>query len=1378
MPPVAQQGGGARQSILPLFPLLASHHPDTRIDAACDLLDALPLAHHAPPAHATTNADLPYALKRLVAGLASSNDAARQGFAVALAQLTALLPNQADQARVLPQLLEATASRPGIDAREERDLLFARLVGLHALVRSGVLVRLTTSSQNPAAEAAVTEEEAGQPWKDVILALIALANRKSWIREPSYWVVCEALRSLLEHDSLPWRNEAVQWAVQRLVGDARERARGWSPEKVAIVLVFQRYNVDADWSTLLAPTFPAGSLLARSSLSSLAAALKGALATSPAAGDPSSSSSRPSMGSNAVKTNKTNAAPAPGQGPHFVWTLLADTYFPTSTPTPTNPARAVDNSNSRAPFAVFWTVCVDQALFGSASLPLKALGFSLIQLFLPRLSTAADVAAVFGPNTLRVLANHLRKDAQAGGEKTLARVAEKLVGSTVPAFLSTAAAASNGFQLGLAIVKALVSPPHSQYNAFEPKVLDRIVAKLPLPAVKGWVAHLRAIVLEPTVVQPIAETGTTDKDDDEAEEDAVVEDASDREKRITAQRTWAFDQLLTVVRSGAVPKDDELIASLLEFLAVVGWFEVTNPGSASKGARSYAASSNPDARLTGPQRLAARSRFFSCLTALVGGSVAAPLGGPNWLQRALALLDNLAADKKHFTRADVDDDADAEDADDEDDEARSLVDRVKELHASLDRLASAAGKEKGAGSDEGARSSRAKTACALLEGVRLVCWDEGAADAADILEGSIDAVEALFPSLAAASAKVDQDDQDEDDEEGEKPEPGTILLDVVLALLRRPSAFVKAFAGPIVLKGFAGEIGQQAIELLGDVVAPADEVEEGIEAGPEGDDPAAGKAEQQDGAEFDSSDSDDSDDDSEEEDDDESGLEVDEAFKNELLAALEAGGMGVPNAASDDDDDDDEMKGTGGDGDDDEEEEELLDDEAMLALDDRLADIFRANGGARRSKKRDRQDDLHYRLRCLDLLDVLAHAKPSSPFLIPLYVPLFNLIRTASSSLESELQTKAAKLLRFLVQPRKDKDGAAASAVSAESAQTALDALSHLHRAAQSVDDASLAPLAAQIAVALVKAAVALSPSALAAETQAAVARTFSGNLTQYLTNKNAKTRCQPLVTLEAAKRTPAAVWPMFGDVVRTAGASAGVEKVNAFRRMQAFEVASTLLTSYAGSKAADSTTAIVAAMPAYRNALYDSIHSSLTAAANPEMDAARLKSLAKYALAGARLTRQLSPAKTSEIWQPAAWAELVSLAKSKAGVMSLLKQVASILGAEAAAAGTKKDKKRKAGDVPAPATPSTSAAALAASSTPPSKKQKKGKQQQQAVRQETAALPEAEVQDESVEADDDALAGDVSMSVSEATAASPSKKDKRKKDKSKRRRESAASSK
>jgi hypothetical protein len=54
------------------------------------------------------------------------------------------------------------------------------------------------------------------------------------------------------------------------------------------------------------------------------------------------------------------------------------------------------------------------------------------------------------------------------------------------------------------------------------------------------------------------------------------------------------------------------------------------------------------------------------------------------------------------------------------------------------------------------------------------------------------------------------------------------------------------------------------------------------------------------------------------------------------------------------------------------------------------------------------------------------------------------------------------------------------------------------------------------------------------------------------------------------AKRTPAAVWPMFGDVVRTAGASEGVEKVNAFRRMQVAARLGVLVRQVLGQVAAE----------------------------------------------------------------------------------------------------------------------------------------------------------------------------------------------------------------
>ena len=81
----------------------------------------------------------------------------------------------------------------------------------------------------------------------------------------------------------------------------------------------------------------------------------------------------------------------------------------------------------------------------------------------------------------------------------------------------------------------------------------------------------------------------------------------------------------------------------------------------------------------------------------------------------------------------------------------------------------------------------------------------------------------------------------------------------------------------------------------------------------------------------------DADDDDDESDDD---AEVDEAFRNELLAALEANGIGEVFDAAD------KMQEGGEDA-----EEELLDDDQMMALDEKLADIFRLQGGAGKKGK-------------------------------------------------------------------------------------------------------------------------------------------------------------------------------------------------------------------------------------------------------------------------------------------------------------------------------------------------------------------------------------------------------------------------------------------
>ncbi|CEQ39726.1 SPOSA6832_01297 [Sporobolomyces salmonicolor] len=1318
MPPAASTSD-RKQSILPLFPLLASHDHSTRLDASCSLLSTLPLP--APPAN---DPDTAYALKRLIAGLASSNESARQGFAVALSQLVALLPDDR-AASVLPQLIDATTSKSGLDAREERDLLFARLMGLHALVRSGVLVRPTGPASN-----------AGESWKEVVLALVQLGNTKSWIKEPGYWVVCEALRVLLEvDDEVAWKDETVKWAVQRLLNDAREKAKGWSPEKVAVVLVLQTHGVDADYSAILAPTFPSGSLLSRSSLPSLAAALRGALSSQPSPFPESSSG--PRQGSNAVKTSRGAGTPAPGQGPHFAWSLLLEAYFPTE-------GQTEGKLQDKAKWSDFWRICVDESLFASPSLPLKALGFSLLQSTLPRIPSS-DAAALFGPHVLRVFANHLRKSTSSlTEEKTLSRVADKLAASVLPAYLSANPAAA------LPMLKVLTGEPNSHPAAFEHKFLERIVSRLPLVGVKGWVSYLQKLFLEPSVAAVAPAVG----DDAEEEEDAAAA-AREAEKRLTAQRTWALDQLLHVARNGGVVKDEEVVRGLVEFLAVVGWFEVKK--ESDKGARSYI----PAPALTAAQRAAARSRFFSVVTSLLSASApstsaTAPgpvfLGGAIWLSRAFATLENLSKDAKHFAPAEpASEDGDEDEADEE---IAELKKRVKEMYALLE-------KGKKGEKVQKQEEERRKTARTLCEGVLLVEWDEKE-EAAEVLEQLADTLPMLFPTLLAAYKSVDEDEA-MSDSEGDAPEPTTVLISLLLSLLLRPSAFVKAVAAEVV-EGFAGEMGEQAVGLLLETIAPAPEeadleTEEAEGADVEMKGSEGKKAKKGKKAEEESDASGDED----EDDVEESDVEVDEKFREELLAALQAGGLAVDEDAEDDDDDDDE--------------EELLDDEAMMELDDKLADIFRANGGGRQSKKRDRTDDLHYRLRLIDLLDVLAHKGPSSSLLLAAFVPLFNLARS-SAVLEAELRTKATKLLRFLVQPRK----AASDADVLASPDTALEALEELHAIAQAVDSADYAPLCAQTAVALVKAALA-SPAATPA-TASAIATAFADSFEHYLATKNAKTKVQPLLTTEFCKRAPAAAWSMFERVVRLAkgesGEGAKKAGVNAYRRMQAFEVAQALLTSYANLKTAESKSAILASLPVYSSALHHAVSTSLTSAPSAAtFDAARLKQLVKHALAAARLTVQLSSqarAAAPQAWAVAQWIELVDAAKRNerfkgaVAVQTLLAQLVRVLGgtvgdaedagaAKGKAAAARKDKKRK-----APAGVEEAGAAAAAEP-----RGKKAKAHEDVADQSVPGEAEVEVEVE-VEADEEEAAQGEENGA-EADTPRKGKKDK-KKDKKRRRSE------
>ncbi|CAN0100592.1 unnamed protein product [Ectocarpus fasciculatus] len=84
--------------------------------------------------------DAEYAVKRLVRGMCSSRECARQGFGSCLAQVLAVLPNDAPTTpAVLEQILKNTQTTAAMKGADERELALGRLLGVSALAMSGRL---------------------------------------------------------------------------------------------------------------------------------------------------------------------------------------------------------------------------------------------------------------------------------------------------------------------------------------------------------------------------------------------------------------------------------------------------------------------------------------------------------------------------------------------------------------------------------------------------------------------------------------------------------------------------------------------------------------------------------------------------------------------------------------------------------------------------------------------------------------------------------------------------------------------------------------------------------------------------------------------------------------------------------------------------------------------------------------------------------------------------------------------------------------------------------------------------------------------------------------------------------------------------------------
>ena len=88
-------------------------------------------------------------------------------------------------------------------------MLFARLFGFKAIIESGLLVR-----EQPLRSSSI-QSSTLESFDSITVELVALGNKKSWLKETSWWTILSAVNTLAASEAT-WKNEALTNTVDKL----------------------------------------------------------------------------------------------------------------------------------------------------------------------------------------------------------------------------------------------------------------------------------------------------------------------------------------------------------------------------------------------------------------------------------------------------------------------------------------------------------------------------------------------------------------------------------------------------------------------------------------------------------------------------------------------------------------------------------------------------------------------------------------------------------------------------------------------------------------------------------------------------------------------------------------------------------------------------------------------------------------------------------------------------------------------------------------------------------------------------------------------------------------------------------------------------------
>ncbi|EIW66554.1 hypothetical protein TREMEDRAFT_35002 [Tremella mesenterica DSM 1558] len=610
---------------------------------------------------------------------------------------------------------------------------------------------------------------------------------------------------------------------------------------------------------------------------------------------------------------------------HFVWDVMLDSYF-VSKP-----------DNSQAPFQDFFRVCVDESLFAnSSSSQRKYWGFQVFSRALPLLS-ANEMPLIFTPNFMRCWMNNL-----SSSDRYLHKAAQH-VAQIVQDVVKT------NPNVGFTLLSQLVGK-HGKPNfdkITKTRTVEGIMGSLNLDGVKEYVRYLQDMIVS---------------DDSNSEDLEGLED----------KRTWALNQMVALVRNGSVPKDDQWISSVLEFLLVHGFFVILKT---TKKGDITALSKSPRPPLSESTAALCRTKLLSCLVEVT--TVSSPKG------------DGKTASRKQGC----------------DSSNKLWLRRILELLLSLQtnphlKIISEADKEIKAGREAGIETLKAldkfqvegnevvKGVEILLSFLIIQTYDENE-----------DALEMLEVSQSSARESTSK--------EADVNLPAIdMLLDTLIALLDKGSNDLRSLAN-LVVGMVAGEFTSSSVRHLVAQLEASANVED--EDGSEEDMEELSDAGDEDQEENDSEGGqsiveDEEEEEEDEDDDDEEELPpVDPDFRRKVAEALQVtdlleDGVNGDNAS------------------DSSSEEEYWDDEQMMKVDEQLAAAFKQRAASNRKSdlKLLETENLHFKNRILDLFDIFIRKQPSNQAIYDTILPLLQLVRSSSSSTNgtSSLGTKATSIIR------------------------------------------------------------------------------------------------------------------------------------------------------------------------------------------------------------------------------------------------------------------------------------------------------------------------------------------------------------------------------